>query len=351
MKLIVEPNSPGHRLWHVRLLIEECRSKGDKVAVLTTKSAVESAEWLVHLGDCAPHVILRPPHEFTLPIIARVAAGLEASLTILLDADRHLLSVFRRGWTGPGKLTVLIMSADVHPGPPLSWMRPAKTLVKKALVLGAGLWPRVRIFALRSPLVPRRGPLHWIADPVTLRCSVEEKQAMRAHLDSYGDRYWLGVFGAIGPRKNLPLVVEAILDEPGVGLLIAGSVDPKVSETVAPILANFTANGGQVVQLRGPLTDAALDSAIGVVDCVIVAHSTEGSSGVVLKAAASGRRLVLAGAKSLLRDAAHLGDQAIWSPLETDRIRHAVRQTRSSTGPAPTVELTSDEFRRSLTLE
>jgi glycosyltransferase involved in cell wall biosynthesis len=172
---------------------------------------------------------------------------------------------------------------------------------------------------------------------------------MRERLDSHGDRYWLGVFGAITPRKNLPLIVEAILDQPEVGLLIAGIVHPEVSHAVAPLLSRFVTNGGQVISLEGPLTDAEFDSAIGAVDCVVAAHSNEASSGVVLRAAASGRRLVLAGAGYLRRDAGSLGDQATWSPLELDELRRAIRQARALPAPRVRVELNADEFVRALT--
>jgi len=351
LTLIVEPNSRGHHLHYVGLLIEECHSKGKKAVVLTTKSAIGSAEWGIHLTQHTPDVVIHPPNRFELSDVARVAARLGASATILPDADGQILTVARRGWSGPGGLTLLVMRADVQPGSSRTRMRLGKTLIKRAIVLAADVRPRVRAFVLRSPLVPRRGPLRWVADPVKLRGSLQQIQAIRKSLDDNGggERFWLGVFGDITPRKNLPLVLESVAEMSDIGLLIAGPLDPEVARNIAPLLDKFLANGGQVNHINGPLSDLEFDSAIGAVDCVVVAHSNEGPSGVVLKAVASGKRLVLAGAESLRQDAGRLGGQATWSPLETHALRQAIKRVRYLPEPAAMFELTADEFVRTLT--
>jgi len=167
---------------------------------------------------------------------------------------------------------------------------------------------------------------------------------MRDRLDAYGERYWIGVFGHITPRKNLSLILSSILDQSDVGLMIAGPIDAEVSEAIAPLLEKFAAGGGRVLHLSGFLTDAEFDSAISAVDCVVVAQSNEGPSGIVAKAAASGRRLVLAGAKSLKRDAQYLGEQATWSPLASVALSQAIRQASSLPEPRNTVNLGTEGF-------
>lgn len=346
--LIVEPHSRGHHLHYVRFLVEHCRRRGDYVVILTTRDAIESTEWRVHLAKHDPTVILQPPHEFRLRDISAKAAALGAGIAILPDADGYLSDVLRGGWTGPGRLTLLVMRGEVQPGPPLAWLRPAKTLVKRALVWGADQRKRVQVYVLRSPLVPRRGPLRWVPEPVHISCSAQETQALRESLDRSDGRYWLGVYGDITERKNLDLIVDAIRDMPDIGLLTAGPVDAGVARAIAPHLEEFLENGGLAVQIGGPLSDAEFDCAISAVDCVIAAHSNEGPSSVVLKAVASGRRLVLAGANSLRQDAQQLGDQATWTPLDVDALRHAIRQARMSPEPTTTVETGYEEFVRAL---
>ena len=229
-------------------------------------------------------------------------------------------------------------------------LRQARGVAKKTLAFSAGLYPRVRVSALRSPLVHRRGPLRWAPDPITLSCTAGQITNMRARLEGHGDRYWIGVFGVITARKNLPLIIQAILDQPDVGLMIAGSIDAEVSEEIAPLLAKFAAAGGHVLQLSETLTDAEFDGAISAVDCVVVAHSNEGPSGVVLKAAASGRRLVLAGAMSLKRDAAYLGEQAMWSPLDVEALSQAIAQAKRMPEPRSTVKVGAEGFLAALGL-
>lgn len=347
--LIVEPHSRGHRLHYVRFLIEGCHANLDRVVILTTKSAVESAEWRVHLEHHTPSVITQPAHAFGLDDIAHAAASLGADVTIVPDADGYVSQVLLRGWSGPGMLTMLIMRGEVQPGPPFAWLRPAKTLVKRTLIWGADRRRNVRMYVLRSPLIPRRGPLHWLPEPVQLSCSPEQVETVRRQLDRDEGRYWIGVFGDITARKNLELITEAILEMPNVGLLTAGPVDPEVSAAVSPLLEEFVSNGGMVRQIGGPLTDSEFDSAISAVDCVVAAHTNEGPSSVVLKAVASGRRLVLAGAESLRRDAARLPGQAVWTPLDARALRDAIEHARRAPEPADFVKPGCDEFVGSLT--
>ena len=348
MVLIVEPLHQGHHLYWLRLLTEECRRKGGRVTILTTSTAAESAEWRTHLDLKNLEVVLLPLSEFTLPDIAKVAADLEASVTVIPHADPHLLSVVRRGWAGPGNLKVLFMNAYGQRVPPFSWARPAKTVAKRVLIWAAGLQPGVVAYAVRSPLVHPRASLRWVADPVTIECSSQQIYATRNILEAGGSDYWVGVFGAITPRKNLPLIVESILDQPEIGLLIAGRIEQQVSLIATPLLKKFTANGGKLIHLPGPLSNVDFDSAIGAVDCVVVAQSFEGTSGVVIKSAALGRRLVLAGAESLRADATSLGDQATWSPLNVDALRQAIERARHAPEPSGSVELSASEFLRAL---
>ena len=328
--LIVEPNERGHRLYYVRLLIEECYSKGQKAIVLTTKAVVESGQWRVHIGDLGPALAISSLGRFTLRHIADVAARERAEITVLPEADRYLPSLFIRGWTGPGKLNLLVMRSVAQPGSTRPWLRPAKTALKIALILGLRLHGNIEAFVLRSPLVARNGPLRWLPEPVTLASSPEQIGAIRRNLERFGRRYWFGVVGSTTARKNLPLIIRALPHQADTGIVIAGSVAPEVAATVAPLLENFQAHGGAVVRIPGTLTDADFDSVIGAVDCIVAAHSNEGPSAVVLKAAVSGSRLVLAGAKSLRQDAIHLGDQATWSPLEIDALSQALREARES---------------------
>lgn len=350
MKLIVEPYFTGHRLYYVALLLKELISRGEDVTLLTTSTAVGSAEWQVHLSAMTPTVIERPLEAFTLTDIAAVSESVGSNLTIIPNADAELLPVITQGWRGPGVLKLLVMRAQsAQPGPPFPKLRPLKTLVKRALIKFADLRSGVDVYALRNPLSPAGRVLNWVPDPIVLNCTPQQQKKLTEQLDAHGSRYWFGVFGAICQRKNLPLIAEAITNQQGCGLLIAGSVEDDVVQESAPFLEAFVANGGAVVQLPGPLTNDEFDSAIATVDCVVVAQSEEGSSSIVLRAAALGTRLIVAGAKSLKKDASYLPQHAEWCPLDVDAVRTAMGQAHF--GPQPTcgVRLNTDQFARSLT--
>lgn len=346
--LIVEPNSDGHRLYYVALLVRWCRSHGLAATLVTTPRAVSSAEWAIHLDAADLVVELRPADWFGIDNVAHLADRSRSAVTVIPDGDRYLWPLVRAGWKPHRRLSVLSMRPDAqNAGSRLVGL--VRGAVKKGLIVAADMRPRVRVFALRSPLSSRRTPLRWVADPITLRRDDELVTALRAELHAMAPSYWVGVFGAIDPRKNLHLLAQALLSHPEVGLLVAGRIDDASDALARAPLAAFQAAGGSFVHLAPPMDDAHFDSAICAVDCVVVAHSNEGSSGVASKAAAAGRRLVLSGARSLRRDARALGDQAVWVPLDAAAIAQAVAAASATAAPRATVRAEADDFVRSLT--
>ncbi|MDN3496515.1 hypothetical protein QL996_11285 [Planococcus sp. APC 4015] len=346
--LIVEPNPDGHRLYYVALLARWCRSNGLAVTLMTTPRATSSAEWALHMTGAEVTVEQRPADWFGIEDIARLAEQSHSALTVIPDGDRYLMPLVRGAWKSGRRLSVLAMRPDAqNAGPRLA--RPIKGFVKKSLIVAAGLRRKVRVFALRSPLSSRRSPLRWVADPITLSGDDELVAAVRAQLHSASSGYWVGVFGAIDPRKNLHLLAQALVSHPEVGLLVAGRIDETSAALARGPIDAYRAAGGAFVHLEPPMDDAHFDSAICAVDCVVVAHSNEGSSGVASKAAAAGRRLVLSGARSLRRDARALGDQAAWVPLDTASIAQAVAAASTSAPPRSIVRADLEDFVRSLT--
>lgn len=340
--LIVEPDPRGHRLYYVRILVDAFLAQGRSVVVLTTTTTLRSSEWNTHLAGATPRLEVRVTTDFTLPALAQAANETGADLTVLPDGDGYLVSALRQGWRGTGKLSLLVLRADGQPRK--AGLRHARGAAKKTLAWLAGLRPRVRVSALRSPLVERRGPLRWAPDPITVNCSEVDVREIREQLDSYGDRYWIGIFGFVTARKNLPLIVEAIMGEPDIGLLVAGSFDADVARAAGPLLAEFTRTGGVVHHMPAPLNDAEFDGAIRAVDCVVAAYSNEGPSGVILKAAAAGTRLILAGAMSLKRDAMSLGESATWSKLDSEQIRQAIQRAKRLPRPNKVISPGTEAF-------
>jgi hypothetical protein len=81
------------------------------------------------------------------------------------------------------------------------------------------------------------------------------------------------------------------------------------------------------------LSDSELDSAIASVAVVAIAHSSEGPSGILGKAAASGVAVAAAGAVSLKEDIERLS-AGTWAPLTPEAfakaLQHAVAFPRAA---------------------
>lgn len=349
--LIVEPNPHGHRLSYVALIVRRLASLGQNVHILTSSEAVDSPEWLAHIAritDVEIDVHLGAPVP-SLETIARQSREVDAKLTVVPDGDRLLTRLLITGWSGHGEIKLLIMR-------PLSQRRGslrsiAVRAVKYALCMVANCRPRATVFVLGSALTSVRGwPLKQLPDPIELASTQEGIAAVKRRLAAAGDWQWVGIFGSISVRKNLDLIARAVKMVPGVGLVLAGSIEPEAERLAAVALADLQLSGAPVVRWSGTLSDEELDSVICSVDCVIAAHTNEGASGIVGKAAAAGRFLVLAGADSLRRDARTLGRRAVWSPLDADAIAENIRVAIGAQDDASvTTEVGIDAFVSALT--
>jgi hypothetical protein len=331
--VLIEPSSAGHRLRYVAIVADVLCARGDAVRLLTTEEAANSAEWRVHLRSADIEVEILPVEHFDLLRLRARSDVRNAIRTVVLDGDRFLPQLALGKWGGEAQATFLIMRPDAEPrGVPMA--RVVLGVAKRGLMVAANMRRNVRAVGLRSPLSLRRGPGAWAPDPVTLISDPRAVRAVEAALDRQRTRAWVGLYGYITPRKNLPLILEAVHRLDGVGLMVAGTIDPEVRKDCEGGIEALKASG-RYVQLPGPLGEETFDAALQVVDCVVAAHSNEGPSGVVAKGAAAGKPLVLAGARSFRRDAKALGDQAKWVPLEARDLAEAISAAVMAP-PAPT---------------
>ena len=327
--LIVEPNPSGHRLSYVALVARACLSQGATVVLRTNPHALAHENWSLHLGPLAADIDVRTDKDHTLGELARMARHLRATRTIILESDNYLPSVLMSGWNGHGRLSLLVMRDEVQAGNVL-W-KGARTFLKRSVAIAVSARRGVDVRVLRSPLDRRGGLLKRVPDPVELSDTPDERENIRSGMIASGKTAWIGVFGRITERKNLPLILEAVWRiRDTCGLLIAGSLDDDARSALLEFEASGKRDGMVVIELPAPVSDNTLDSAIAVVDCVVAAHSNEGPSGIVAKAAALGRPLVLSGAKSLMRDAKALPGQAEWVELRIDELCGAMNRALSA---------------------
>lgn len=259
------------------------------------------------------------------------------------------------------------------------WIPSADHLVYRQLVADAGRTRQTRLrgVLLRSPFM---APRNWIRDSakrLLLKPGCLSANVKMSHLVGPGQenamiplirdvsrfkrssdseitkllcpqRRWVGVFGRIDDRKNVPLLLEGLSQErpSAYGLVLAGrSGLDWTRKRLRQGAAKFTARGGHIVVIDRELDETELDALVDSVDCVACLHSNEGPSGVALKAAAAGQRLVLGGAKTL--EAMSLAvPSAFWSALEATSVANSVSEALSFPRPAPFTFGTPETFAR-----
>ncbi|MEV8239978.1 hypothetical protein AB0O90_07080 [Microbacterium testaceum] len=335
---IFEPDARGHRLYYVRILATSLRESGVDVEIVTSDGAASTREWEIHLGDVRDLTFRVLEKDASLEALGLDSDSHTVDLTIVPDGDRYLIDAIRGRWKARGSVSLLAMRADAQHSSGLRSL--LWGLAKKLLIYGADRRKHVRAAALKSSLADRKFPIRWVSDPVTLACSATDVQVARSGLDSDGSRFWVGVFGAVTPRKNLNLVAKALLEVPGAALLVAGSIDDASWDLAKGPLDLLVEAGREVMLRTEPLRDVEFDALIASVDCVVAAHTNEGPSGIVGKAHAARRPLVLAGAKTLRDDARQIGGMAAWSELDSTAIAQNIR--RFAEQPPTGTSLSSD---------
>lgn len=348
--LIVEPNPSGHRLYYVRLLAQAAAVRGDEVVLALSDEASATDESGLHLSGLAESVTIVSAHDFGVDAVAELSRRYDAVITVVPDGDRFAMRLARtRGWTGRGTVSVLIMREVAQPGE-LGLLVAAKSRIRTTLFRRAARLPGVRLSVLKSATWREDSSFASAPDPVTLACADDDVWKLRDTWDLDADSYWFAVLGAIFDRKNVPLVASAVRNAgpENVGLLIAGRCDPGAAQAMAEPLAELERAGARVVVVDRLLSELELDAAVTAVDCVVLAHSNEGPSGLFGKAAAAGTRVVAAGALSLRDDARHVPELASWVPLEAAALAEALRIARTLPRPSAVLMPEATRFAEAL---
>lgn len=329
--LIVEQNPTGHRLFYVRVLVDAALAAGARVVVLLGPDPAPEAEQ-VHLTSVIDRVELLRQPLVSHGELARLSRELEADRVVVPDADRFALRLaLRRQWQGSGRLSLLIMRESAQPtGSPI--VDGVKTQLRTAAFRRTARLRNVDLRVLKSAGWVGTARFPVAVDPVVITSSDRSVEQFREVNRMDGGRYWFAVLGAISARKNLGLIVEALRNVPSRwGLLVAGQLDEDISGELRDRLRSMVSAGSAIVVDR-LLSDDELDTAVKAADCLVLAHSNEGPSGLLGKAAASGTRVVAAGAQSLKRDVTALGELGDWAELDEAALaallQHATRQPR-----------------------
>lgn len=335
--LLVEGNVSGHRLSYVKLLTAEAISRGHSVHLATSPGASSTQEFTAHLGDCVKEITVSEHSDLGIRAIEQLSIQLGASRTVISDGDAFALALARGGrWRGRSRLSLLIMRESAQPDKyPLRGL--AKQLAKRAVILRVRNIPRVDLAVLKSATWSGRSRTKVALDPVEIQCTETDVIGIRESWNLDNTRYWFAVLGAITERKNVPLLLQCLSALPPgrCGLLIAGRIDPVIRDIIQSTTEALSTLETPVVVVDRILSDRELDAAVTAADCLLLAHSNEGPSGLLGKAASAGTRLIAAGANSLRKDIQTLGPAAEWTKLSTQEISKAMRRAIHSATPLP----------------
>ncbi|QIS39201.1 glycosyltransferase family 4 protein [Clavibacter capsici] len=347
--VVLEGNGDGHRFYYVRLLAEAIVAEGRR-AVLVTRAGERDSPQAAEFLDGLPSgfSVVEVPRA-DVASATRVARSTGAHRIVIPDGDLHLVHLLTRRGRRLPHVTALVMREPVV-GRGQAPEALARQAMKLATMTLAALRPSTRITVLKSSVWAGRSRFPVAQDPVTLAAGPQDVADVRAGWDLEPDRRWFAVVGAISSRKNLPLVAEAFarVAGDGTGLLVGGRIVEDQLAEAEPHLAEARRRGAHVVVVDRMLEDVELDAAIAAVDCVVLAHSNEGPSGILGKAVVSGTRLIVSGASSLRRDAQAIPDHATWTPLEVDALADAMEHAVAAVGPAPVPDMGTARFTSAL---
>lgn len=343
--LIVEGNADGHRLFYVSLLASAAAAAGEEVLLATRASVISSPEYAVHMAKFGSQLKLTTTEDFSVRDVERLCRVHAIDHAVIPDGDSFAYQLSKgHPWTWRGTVTALVMREKGQPSRvPGSAL--VKTAVKGVLLQAAHCRRGVEVRVLKSASWRGFSLLPTTRDPVVLNAKNKctEPHALPSLSKS---RFWFGLVGIIGQRKNLPLVAASLasLGRPDIGLLVAGRVEAGVLEEAEEHLERIRGYGGQVTIVDRLLSDEELDLAVRQLDCVVLAHSNEGPSGILGKALAAETRIVAAGAKSLRLDCRHIGQGALWAPLDEQRLSVALAKATNVPIPDANSFASAQEF-------
>lgn len=314
--LVVEPNTDGHHFQAVGHVARLALADGP-VVLLTSRGARATDDFAIHLGTLTIDVDerLSGTAPTTRELVAAVAAAIArhgADTVVVMDGDVPLKS----WWWRAGRA---FASLDHRPQvdyfltryparvDPADWRHWRLRIAKAVLVLLGmltGVIHRASGFASRDES-PGGWIVHRAVDPALCSATARDRTRIRDELGLPADRRFVGVFGGINVRKDLPLVLAATLATgPDVDLVLAGPFDDAARAWLAQL---SLPERRRVQAVDGCLPDAVLDRYLASADVVALMMTLEGPSGIQGKALAAGVPVVSAGSRTRARELAATG--------------------------------------------
>lgn len=308
---VLEVEPEGHRLQYLAHLVRAAGPR--RCLVLTTAQARAAPEFRTHLDagrDGGLRVVELAPGGRVEVLAAALDTAARAGVSRLVvpDGDRHVLpllrwltrrAAWRPGARRPG-IMLLLMRTDRVGGP--GGVRVAAA-AKPMLVQLLRLTGRVDVRFLTDAhgvVTRRRGypGVRPVRDPVALpgpAPSPPDRAAVRPAWfpPTRPGAVEVGVFGVVGERKNLPLLVEAALAEPALTVVVGGRLDPPVRAFVDGERACELAGQGRLVVEDRLLGPDEFGAALRAIDVAAVLHDNDAPSGILAESGLRGTPVVV----------------------------------------------------------
>jgi glycosyltransferase involved in cell wall biosynthesis len=310
--IVFEPGYAGHRFAYVGYLLAS-----GPCHLITTPTALESAEFRLHLGqqfaegfltvdvvrEQTPGLRGLVGNYFRARAVYSITQDRHSTRLIVLDGDRYILAfalLFALLRGRPISTSLLLMRAPKVDGQPLS-RRNLKGELKIRAARYVAYQPECRVFCLSGTVTDAslvRWPLLPLRDPVSLSESGTRLSRIEAKKQlGWGPETILVVPGALSRRKGILTVValvSALVDR--VELKLIGKVDSDVKSELAAAL-----NGGRVSLRDELISDEDLDRVITAADAVVLLYeNVDGPSGLANRSLALGTPIIGSGNSHVL---------------------------------------------------
>jgi hypothetical protein len=315
--MIVEPRERGHLLVYVRLIAARALERGHDVVVALAPGASRTSEYQMHLSGIAASVrFVDAPLVLTPRSLNQLTSRVPADVVVVPHGDE--LAARLGGFVG-GRLrtrTRILVMRDPKWDREEGKRPPARNILKSVLLTLGSRRTNAELVWLRGPAHEgAKGERHAV-DPFISDVEVNEIErrgaSLRRHMSKGDDIFWFGVTGAVSARKNLGLVVDALVSlharrpEVRVGLAVVGPIDEDVLAVFERARSTLMSAGMSTYFENRLLANEEMNEVVAAVDAVVMAYSTNAPNSTLGKAFVLGTKIVSAGSRAFLEHARFL---------------------------------------------
>jgi glycosyltransferase involved in cell wall biosynthesis len=357
--VIAESGSSGHQLVYVRILVRYALRRGDRVVLALTPNVVESVEFERHLSPDTLQVDLRviPERRFVSDVFEIAASG-AAERLVFPHGDIRLRQLLMRT-TKPPVLTVVLVMRDPR-GEGGRGLRRLRNLLKSSTLKALSFRAGVRLVWLRQTGDPSVAGQYSADDPFVSELSrgriISEGAIYSKRHNIDPGVFWFAAVGALSERKNIPMIARALANladrrpDLRLGLLLAGPIDANCSWGKDEVTAQLKVAGVQCRWDNRLLSNEEINIAIAAADAAVTAYSIHYPNSTLIKAAALGRRMVLAGSNySQMRSRVLPSVHA--ASLDEASLSAAMESAADAPPSPPRRDLSDESFCRSLLVD